>query len=257
MKKFLKVSFTILALSMAMTVSSTVLASDHNSETRNVDAKVSKVLLDGVIELKLKQGATASLTVYGDKQWLPKVTTVQTGDTLRIDTDSTTIHGLHGNKLRAELTLPALQELHSNGVGTSEVSGFSGEILYLTLSGAGAINLNAQYKHLDARLAGVGSMNLTTGSSDDIDLNLPGVGNINLNGQSKLLKVNLSGLGSINAQQLMADHVTLNLSGLGSAIVSAKQIADINLSGLGSATIYGNPPKQNANASGLGRIIWK
>src|SRR5471032_2469847 len=81
------------------------LADDSGSESRTVDARAVRVNLDGIINLTVKQGAAATLTIYGDKRYLPRVSATQNGDTLRIDAD---LHGLHIGKtdLRAELTLP-------------------------------------------------------------------------------------------------------------------------------------------------------
>lgn len=229
---------------------------DLVTETRAVDARVTRVKLDGVIDLKLKWGATPSLVISGDKKWVEKTSTVQSGDTLHIDTDS---HGfkMHKNSLKAELTLPNLRELSSEGVGMSTVTGFNGDQLELLLDGAGAMKVNCNYKTVTATLGGIGSMHIQGANSDGIDLNLRGAGYVTLNGNSKWLKATLGGLGGLDAKQFQTDSVNLELSGLGNATVTASQSATLNLSGMGSVTVYGKPQNRNVVVDGLGKVSWK
>jgi len=184
------------------------------------------------------------------------VTAVQSGDTLHFDTES---HGFKfgRNTARAELVLPTLREVVSDGVGSTEVNGFSGDTLELTLEGAGSMKVTCDYKDLKANLGGVGSMTLWVSENDNVDLDLRGAGVITLGGHSKMLKATLGGLGGLNAQQLQADAVTVELSGLGNATVNAKNSATLNLSGLGSVTVYGKPLNRNVSVDGLGKVTWK
>ena len=258
MNKFL--SAGILLLAGLIPASIALAASDDNTitETRPIDARVVRVKLDGVIDLKLRQGPVAKLVITGDKRWLSKTTTDQSGDTLTIDTEMHGIKMQHQHiGLRAELTLPQLRELSSESVGWTEVSGFSGDELELALEGAGSMKINCNYRVITASLGGVGSMNIQGGNSDGIDLNLRGAGYITLAGHSKWLKAQLGGLGGLDAQQFQADSVNLELSGLGNATVSAKQSATLNLSGMGSVTVYGKPLNRNVSVDGLGKVSWK
>jgi len=231
-------------------------ADDNTTESRAVDARVVRVKLDGVIDLKLKQGATPQLNIIGDKRYVSKVTAVQTGDTLHLDTEN---HGVKLNKstVRVELTLPQLRELVSEGVGTTEVSGFSGDRIDLTLDGAGSMKVVCDYKQLKANLGGVGSMHVWVTENDNVDLDLQGAGYITIGGRSKQLKATLGGLGGLNAQQFQVDDVNLDLSGLGNATVNARTNATLNLSGLGSVTVYGKPQNRNVSVDGLGKVSWK
>ena len=235
-----------------------VLAGEAARETRAVDAKVTKVKLGGVVDLVLVQGSTPSLVVSGDSRYIKRITTAQRGDTLEIGTESfTTRNERMEHKLRAELTVPNLAEFSSHGVGSSTVSGFSGEAVKLALDGAGAVTVNSGFRQIDARLGGVGAMTINGVRADRVDLNLRGAGRMTVNGQARQLQAKLTGVGSLEAQGLHADSVDLDLTGLGGASVHAKQAADVSLNGLGSATVYVNPAKRNGNATGLGKINWK
>ena len=247
---------------MALTLSATTGAAlaEQTSETRPVDARVLKVKLGGIIDLRLKQGPTASLVIAGDQRYVPKVVTTQQGDTLLIDIERNRhIHfgGNNKEQLRAELTLPNLNEVVSQGVGTADISGFAGEQIRLSLDGAGSVTLTSRYRNIDASLGGVGSMTLNAGDTERIDLSLRGAGRIEVNGQSKLLHARLGGVGSLEARELRADAVDLSMTGLGSATVYAKTSANLMLNGLGSASVYGKPANRKSTARGLGSVSWE
>lgn len=255
MKKYLQAAMLATALCSG---AGAALAADVISESRGVDARAVNVDLDGVISLKIKQGAVASLTLYGEPEALKKVTVSQNGDTLRIGTVKTNSISLGGKQdLRAELTLPNLRALVSGGVGATEVTGFSGDSLRLALEGAGAVKVNAQYRNVDVKLGGVGGMTVNTGSSDNVVLHLNGAGRIEMIGQTKQLNASLGGVGSLDAQQLRAESVDVNMTGLGSASVYARNNANLTLTGLGSATVYGNPVNRKSSARGLGGVSWQ
>ncbi len=227
------------------------------SEMRPIDARVVRVKLDGVIDLKLRQGAVAQLVLTGERKFLLKTTTVQSGDTLTIDTDDRNIKIGRRHMLHAELTLPRLRELRSDSVGSTEVFGFAGDEIDLTLDGAGAMKVVADYRVVNASLGGIGSMNIQCGSSERIDLNLHGAGYVTLIGRTKFLKASLGGLGGLEAEKFQADTVDLDMSGLGSASVLARQNAVLNLSGMGSVTVYGKPQNRTVSVDGLGKVSWK
>jgi hypothetical protein len=251
MNKLLGAAFLSTALSLAAHAHA-----DDVRENRSIDAKVSKIHLGGVIRLALHQGPTPSLVVSGERRYVAKITTVQRGDTLTIDMENNT-HMEGKSNLRADLTVPNLQEFISQGIGESEVTGFRGDKLVLSLDGAGAVRFDGQYRDVDARLGGVGGLTLNPGQAERIEVHLGGTGHITVSGQAKVLRAHLGGVGGLDAQQLRAETVDLDLSGMGSASVYAKTAASINLSGMGSATVFGKPVTRNATTSGFGKVSWQ
>lgn len=242
---------------LALVGSSAAAAEESVTETRSVDARVVRVHLDGVVDLKLRQGPVARLLLSGDSRYLARTTTIQSGDTLNIDTASRGFQMRGNARVHAELTLPTLRELSSESVGVTEVSGFSGDELELSLDGAGSMKVVCDYKVVIASLGGLGRMSIQGVDSDGIDLNLRGAGYVTLSGRSKWLKASLGGLGGLDAQQFQAETVTLDLSGLGNATVTAKHSANLSLSGMGSVTVYGKPLNRNVSVDGLGKVSWK
>jgi hypothetical protein len=227
------------------------------NETRAVDARVVRIKLDGVIDLKVRQGAVAGLVLIGEKRYIARTSTVQNGDTLVIDTDNRHVKFGRRDMLRAELTLPRLREVRSDSIGATEVFGFNGDEIDLTLDGAGAMKVVADYRVINASLGGVGSMNIQSGNGELIDLNLHGAGYVTLSGRTKVLKASLGGLGNLDAEKFQAETVDLDMSGLGNASVLARQNAILNLSGLGSVKVYGKPQNRTVSVDGLGKVSWK
>jgi hypothetical protein len=253
MNKF--VNATMMAVALYAGGAGAAQAADIASESRAVDARIVKVVLDGVIDLKLKQGTQPALVISGERRYLPNVVVSRSGETLRIGTD---LRGIHVGRpaLRAELTLPNLSELVSAGVGSADVQGFSGERIRVALDGAGAVQLQAHYRSVDANLNGAGSMKVDTGLAESVALNLRGAGRMVVSGESRNLRAHLGGVGSLDAQQLKSDSVDVDMTGMGGATVFAKTSANLRLTGLGSATVYGRPASRSTSAHGLGRVNW-
>ncbi|MES2264387.1 MAG: DUF2807 domain-containing protein [Pseudomonadota bacterium] len=252
--KLLKSGWLLAALGLVL--NGAVAADDSVTETRAIDARVVRVMLNGMIDLKLRRGETPALTLTGDRRAMARITSTQSGDTLHLDTET---RGFKFNRsaLRVELVLPALRELVSEGMGATELSGFSGDEIELTLDGAGSMKVNCNYRTIRANLGGVGSMQIWASENDSVELDLHGAGYITLGGRSKALKATMSGLGSLNAQQFQAESVNLDMSGLGNASVNARQNVSLNLSGLGSVTVYGKPLNRSISVDGLGKVSWK
>ena len=226
-------------------------------ETRAVDARVSRIKLDGVVDLVVRQGAKPSLVIAGERADVARVTTRQHGETLEIDTERRNNIIGRRPRLRAELIVPNLAELSSEGVGASTVSGFGGERIVLTLDGAGAMTMQGNYRKVDARLGGVGSMTIDAGKAERMDLELGGAGQLAVSGQTRALRASLAGVGNLDAEKLRAETVDLDLSGMGGATVYASTAANLNLSGMGSATVYGKPAQRKASTDGMGKVSWR
>lgn len=254
MKNVFSLGLTVAALCAAFGIAQAA-PDEVGTETRSVDARVVRVKLDGAVDLRVRQGTPAALVLTGDTRWLARTTTVQHGETLTIDSD---VQGrIRRGGLRAELVLPSLRAVTSEGLGTTEVSGFSGEELELTLDGAGSMKVSCNYRLVKADLGGIGSMNLQGLAGEGVTLNLGGAGYVVLNGRAKWLKADLGGLGNLDAQGFSADNVDIDLSGLGNASVTAHQNVNLNLSGLGSVTVYGKPLNRKVAVDGLGKVSWK
>ena len=246
------------ALLLGTMVGAVAAADDAVSETRPVDARVTRVRLDGVVDLVVRQGAAPSLVISGDPRWVGQTTSRQSGDTLIIENDDHHLRGSTRRGLHAELVLPALRELVSESLGASTIRGFSGENIQLSLDGAGSVTMQGgAYRVVKVTLGGLGSMTLQGLNCEQVEVNLEGAGHVMLEGRTRVLRANLEGLGGLDAQQFMAETVNVDLSGLGSATVNAHAAVNLNLSGLGSVNVYGKPLNRKVSVDGLGKVSWK
>ena len=225
------------------------------SEVRPVDGKVTIVKLAGPVDLVLKQGATAAMTVRAERRVLPKIRTVQDGNTLQIDTKGLLVNVYA--PMVVELTLPSLQRLQVVGSGDGKVGGFSGDALQLDLTGSGNVDFSGQYRRIAASVTGSGDLTLDGGNSDSVELSLLGSGDLNARGSSKSLKASLSGSGDLNARELAADSVDLSVLGSGDAAIAAKNAVSVRVRGSGNATIAGKPAQRAVSVTGSGEVGWE
>lgn len=235
-------------------------APETSTETRPIDARVVRVKLEGLGDLKIRQGATPALVLTGDARLLSRTTTSQKGDTLNIETEGRNSGFSFGRSsgLQAELVLPNLQAVSSESLGSTTVSGFAGETLSINLDGAGSMYVSSsEYRTIKASLGGVGNLKIQGVNSEHVDLSLGGAGYVTLSGRSKNLRAELGGLGGLDAQACTVDSVTLDLSGLGNATVNAQRSANLALSGMGSVTVFGKPANRKVALDGLGKVNWK
>lgn len=224
------------------------------SEARAVDGKVTIVKMSGPIDLYLKQGPAAAMTVRAEQRVLSKIRTIQDGDTLQIDTKGLLVNVRQ--PMVVELTLPALQRLQIFGSGDGKVNGFTGDALQLDLTGSGNLDFNGQYRRITVSLTGSGDLTLHGGDSDSVELSLLGSGDINAKGSSKSVKASMSGSGDLNMRQLVADSASLSLLGSGDATVAAKKAVSVQARGSGNVTILGNPAQRAISMSGSGDVEW-
>ena len=247
------VSLVISASSASSAASVTLSAA--NSEVRPVDASIVNIVMNGPIDLVLKQAAVPELMVHGEPNMLSRVTTRIEGNTLYIGTRGMFI--VIRQPLRIEMALPALEKLQMQGSGDAMIKGFHGRQFETILRGSGNLQFEGDYQQVLANAVGSGDVNLVLPNSDNIELTAMGSGNINLKGQTKLLTAKMSGSGNLDAVALRANLAVLNASGSSDAKITATQEVKVRLSGSGDARIYGNPTKRTVQSSGSGEVNWQ
>ncbi|RSZ61008.1 DUF2807 domain-containing protein [Massilia atriviolacea] len=225
------------------------------SEVRPVGGGVTTINLGGPIDMTLRQGAVASLTVRGEQRLLGNVETISEGNTLNIDTKGMLLH--HKQPLQVVLVLPELDTVRIRGSGDSTVNGFSGDRLELQLNGSGNVKFNGRYREVEAGLQGSGDLELNGGSSDKVDVHVVGSGSMTVVGAAKAFKVVQMGSGDLDAEHLSADAVSIELIGSGSAIVQARKSATAVLRGSGDITVHGNPEDRHITHNGSGDVSFE
>ena len=220
------------------------------TENRSVSAGVTQIDLSGPIDLTLRQGAVASLSVRGEQRLLGNVVTHSEGNVLHIATRGMMLH--HRHPLKVTLVLPSIDALRFHGSGDSTINRFRGERIDVQLHGSGDIKFNGSFKEVRANLHGSGDMELNGGDSDKVEVALHGSGQLTVVGESVQFKAMQSGSGDIEAKHLNNEQAEVDLNGSGSATITATKSVTINLRGSGDVTVHGNPAERNVNRHGSG-----
>lgn len=248
-----------LAAAVLCVGAASALAAEQATETRPIDARVQRVKLEGLANLKIRHGAKAQLVLSGDKALVERTLAEQDGDLLTIGTEGKRrgVYIGRSPRLDVELVLPQLRAVSVESLGSTTVDGFKGESLDVELDGAGSMQVAATYRKVRASLGGLGSLVMQKVDSDEMELNLGGAGHVTVSGRSRNMKVELGGLGGLDARQCEVASLKLNLSGLGNARVRVLQDADLALSGMGSVVVYGKPSNRKVVVDGLGSVSWR
>jgi hypothetical protein len=223
------------------------------SDTREISKEVRSVEMSGPMQLTLRQGATASLTVKGEKRLLGIVDTTQEGENLHIGINGMLLH--HRDPIQVELVLPALENLVVDSSGNATVNGFAGEHIQVSQRGSGSVKFNGRYKEVLAEMHGSGDLEVNTGVlSDRIVVQQYGPGSLTVTGTVKEFTAEQSGSGEIDAQHLAADNANLDQRGSGNASVTARNVAVMTIRGSGEINVYGEPKERTVTRTGSGEV---
>lgn len=183
------------------------------SATREVPP-FTAVELRGVGTVDVHPGSPQKVTVSGDDNVVPLVTTEVENGTLVVDVKG---GGSFTTKepLVVDVAAPALTSSRLSGAGTLQVAG------------------------VDAK---------------SFDASLDGTGKLDVDGSADRLNASVSGTGSAQLEHLVAKDATVSVSGVGSAQVFATHSLDASVSGTGSVLYGGNPPQVKTQVSGVGSV---
>ena len=225
------------------------------SETRTVEASITRIDLTGPIDLTLRQGAVPSLMVRGEKRMIGNVETEQSGNRLEIATKGMLLH--HRTPLQVTLVLPSLESISINGSGASTVNGFIGDKANVELHGSGNLKFNGRYREVTAGIHGSGEVEVNGGASEKVAVEVVGSGQMTVVGSTDDFRVEQTGSGDLNARHLAAKEANVELMGSGTSIVQARETAEISLRGSGDITVYGSPGTRNVSKTGSGDVNFR
>lgn len=191
-----------------------------------------EVNVSGNFEIILRQGESPGLLITADENLHKFIEVESSGDRLEIKTTKS----LSSNDgLVLEVTYKELTAIEVGGAATiTSEEPIVGDYLNVTMSGAGAIDLEVNLKVLKTSVSGAGAVDFK-GIADEHYIQMSGAGGLDAyNLQSKVCEVNISGVGGANI------FVTESLAA--------------NVSGVGSISYKGNPQSVKKEVSGLGSI---
>ncbi|MFZ6846143.1 head GIN domain-containing protein [Undibacterium sp. RuTC16W] len=267
MKNLVKTAVGMLLMAIVLIAISTAVMRAHagapaasssasvSSETRTVDAGVINIVMNGPIDLVLRQAATPELMVRGESSMLSRVTTRIEGNTLYIGTRGMFV--MIRQPLQLEMALPALEKLQMQGSGDASVKGFRGKKIDVSIRGSGDLQFDSDFQDVLASIVGSGDMKMALAVCENVDISVMGSGDVMVKGQTKVLRAKLSGSGNLDAAGLKSNQASISLSGSSDAKITATQEIKGQLSGSGDVRVYGNPAKRQLTKSGSGDIYWQ
>ncbi|MBI3283336.1 MAG: DUF2807 domain-containing protein [Burkholderiales bacterium] len=227
------------------------------SESRAIAAGVVNVIMNGPIDLRLRQSATPELLVKGDPKLVARITTRVDGNTLYVGTRGIFIAIGAQQASRIELSLPNLEKLQMQGSGDANLIGLRGQRIELVLRGSGDLVFDGDYQQVQASLSGSGDLRMSLGNAENVELSMLGAGNASIKGQARALRAKIDGTGDLDSTALKAQQVSLSSMGASDAKIFASQEVKIKLMGSGDAQVYGNPARRNVERIGSGDIRWE
>lgn len=204
------------------------------SESRPVSG-FTEVVLSTVGTLTIEQTGTESLTIAGDDNIVPLITTVVQNSRLEIRHDPGTENFTTNQPLTYHLTVKDLAALTVSGSGSAGSPALHTSRLTLTDSGSGNIRLDGL-------------------QADVLTVTVSGSGTTRLSGETPAQTVRVSGSGSYQAADLAGTSANVTISGSGNATVRVSKTLMAVVSGSGSVTYLGNPTVTQ-QVSGSGRVV--
>jgi Putative auto-transporter adhesin, head GIN domain len=210
---------TLLLLAVAASMSGCMLAGKMGSGVKGSGTVVKKTLSfsafseiehDTVGEMVVTVGGAQKVEIETDDNILPLLENDVKGDLLKLSNKES----INPTKLVYHITVPSLDVLTLEGVGSAEVKGLKGDKFKTELSGVGSVNLAGEVSDLEAEVTGVGSL---------------------------------------EAEELKAKTGTIKVTGVGSAKVNVTESLTARCSGVGGIQYKGSP-KVDKKTEGIGDI---
>lgn len=178
------------------------------NDTRPVGA-FSEVEVSNVIHLHLTLGKADGVTLTGDANLLPLVTTEVQGDRLRIGTKERI---RPKRDLIAAVTAKDVTTIRASGASTLRVEGIHNDALQLEISGAGDAKLRGETGTLTLNLSGAADVDATALKAAIVDLRVSGAGTVEL-GEPTKLTVDISGAAKVRYRG--SPQIAKQISGAG------------------------------------------
>lgn len=194
-----------------------------------------RIVLDGAVQLQLKQGDKDDVAVTGDDDVKQLVQLHVSNNQLIISTD--------GNWKFWSKNRPQVNVQMKN-------------LSRLIISGASDVYATGPFKvdSLSVHISGAGNVRFDELTGNQLRFIVSGAGDGQIAGQVKDLGIDLSGKGKLQADQLKAANARVNISGVGNAALWVTDSLRVNISGVGTVDYWGQPQTVSRTASGLATI---
>jgi len=233
MKQLIKSSLLVIAV-VIMTAG--YAKGQSGKETRNV-SDFSEVSFGIAGNLHIRLGATFSVVLEGDKDYLEIIETVVKNGKLIIRTENHNFFSFNNHRADVYITMPSLKGLGVSGSGQATIEDpVKAESLDLNVSGSGKITVND-----------LNATNLNGGISGSGDILLKGSGEV----QKGVFSI--SGSGSFKDDNVKIADLEVRISGSGNCTCNVTDNLRASVSGSGNVW-YSGSPRLDVRTSGSGHV---
>jgi len=229
---------------------------EAGTEERKIAAGVRNIKLDGCVNVVVVQGDKPGLTIRcEDKNYLPKVLTSVSGNTLTIDNEPTMITQVGGI---TSIFKGAVQQIAGRNIinrGPTQMAMGNGNIQISTSIGGPLAEVTVVLPEVSGlRIKGAGKVAYHGFSQEELNIDITGSGDVDLDGKAERLEADISGSGEVAAYRLTVKTARLRVSGSGDIRATVTESVRARVSGSGKIKISGNPAERDTDVSGSGKI---
>jgi len=226
---------TAVLMNLTAIVTAQTIRGDGNVVKENRSALAfNQIETNGIMNVYLNQGESESITVEADKNIIPYIETIVSGNELRIGMKED-VEIKKSTKLNVYVTLRSINKLELNGVGNVESQD------KLKLNDLTVIN------------SGVGNLKLNL-DCEKLKMDMNAVGNVTLTGSVNNASIDHNGVGNLKAFDLSTNTMNIQSNGVGNSEVSSDNEIYINLNGMGNVSYKGNAVVKELNKNGFGNV---
>lgn len=236
---------------------------EAGTEERPLAAGIRNIKLDGCVNVVIVQGDNPSLTIHcEDKNYLSKVLTSISGNTITIDNEPTMITQVGGVTTFFKGAAQQFNGSVMGGIvrrdninqGPMQMVMGNGNI-QTTIFGNAIAEVTVVLPEVSGvRIKGAGKVTYHGFTQGELNIDITGSGDVDLEGKAEHLDAEISGSGELSAYRLTVKAARLRVSGSGDIRTTVTQSVKARVSGSGKIKISGNPPDRDTDVSGSGKI---
>jgi hypothetical protein len=189
-------------------------------------------------QVEITKGDSFRTVLTADDNLIDHVKAVKEGSALSLTMDPEIKSWTTKERLKATITMPALEGITLSGATVGTINGFE--------SG----------KDFKGRISGASSLSGTL-KAGKMDLHATGASSLTLQGSAKDATLSADGASRLRLGELTLDSAVVTLSGASSATVNTKTALDYRLSGASHLTYHGNPTIGKSQKTGASSVSHK
>ena len=212
-------------------------------------------------EVEITRSDSFSVVISAEESLFDYVEVTKTGNELKIYLNPRHIFTdftIGAKTLKAEITMPAIDELRLSGASRGTITGFrSTSDFDADVSGASKLEIvDCQVGNADIEVSGASKISGNV-TAADIEFEVSGASTAELSGTADDMALDVSGASKANMADFLVRDADVEVSGASEATVNVKGKLDIELSGASRLYFYGNPNIGRQDVSGASTIKHK